>query len=229
MQYRSNEPELLDDPAIAEEEIALNMVELNTINTWLGGHAVTVAGCDAVLTGVPAKIHIAEIGCGGGDNMKALYNRLKNRSLTVEFTGVDINPFCIRMAHKQFPAAHYFVSDYRLLPDSFQPDVLYSSLFCHHFTDEELIYQLRWMYNHCHLGFFINDLHRHWLAYYSIKALTAVFSRSRLVKNDAPLSVKRGFVRKDWNRLLQQAGIKGATVQWKWAFRWLIMVKKTTL
>jgi len=44
-----------------------------------------------------------------------------------------------------------------------------------------------------------------------------------LVKNDAPLSVLRGFKRKDWERLLAAAGITHFTCQWRWAFRWLII------
>jgi hypothetical protein len=73
------------------------------------------------------------------------------------------------------------------------------------------------------IGFFINDLHRHPLAYHSIKWITKIFSKSYLVKNDAPLSVLRGFKRKEWKGLFQQAGIDNYELQWKWAFRWLIV------
>jgi hypothetical protein len=75
-------------------------------------------------------------------------------------------------------------------------------------------------------GFFIGDLHRHWLAYYSIKFLTKLFSKSYLVKNDAPLSVQRGFTKKEWVILLKKAGIKNYEITWCWAFRHLILVKK---
>jgi hypothetical protein len=102
------------------------------------------------------------------------------------------------------------------------PDIIFSSLFCHHFTNEELERQLQWMQRHARVGFFVNDLHRHPLAYYSIKWLTAIFSKSYLVKNDAPLSVLRGFSRKEWQQLLNNAGIVNFSVSWKWAFRWLV-------
>jgi hypothetical protein len=75
------------------------------------------------------------------------------------------------------------------------------------------------------LGFFINDLHRHAFAYYSIRALTRLFSKSYLVKNDAPLSVLRGFKKKEFISLLNQAGIPNYTIRWRWAFRWLIIVR----
>ncbi|MBS1567088.1 MAG: SAM-dependent methyltransferase, partial [Bacteroidetes bacterium] len=102
--------------------------------------------------------------------------------------------------------------------------IIFSSLFCHHFTDEELHDMLPWMQCNALAGFFINDLHRHPLAYYSIKWLTAAFSRSYLVKNDAPLSVRRGFVKNEWQSILRQAGMNRYRLQWKWAFRWLLVV-----
>ena len=72
-------------------------------------------------------------------------------------------------------------------------------------------------------GFFINDLHRHWLAYYSIQIITSIFSGSYLVKNDAPLSVARGFKKKEWATMIAAAGIANCSIQWKWAFRHLIV------
>ena len=75
---------------------------------------------------------------------------------------------------------------------------------------------------HSSRGFFINDLHRHPLAYYLIKWLTKLFSKSYLVKYDAPLSVARAFKKKEWEILLKDAGITNYTIQWQWAFRYLI-------
>ena len=74
-------------------------------------------------------------------------------------------------------------------------------------------------------GFFINDLQRHRLAYYAIKLLTQLFSSSYLVKNDAPLSVARGFVKAEWESILDEADVKKYTIQWKWAFRYLVIIK----
>ena len=83
-----------------------------------------------------------------------------------------------------------------------------------------------WMKENCKTGFFINDLQRHPLAYYSIKWITKLFSRSYLVKNDAPLSVARAFEKKEWEQIFLKAGIKNYSIRWKWAFRYLIVYKK---
>jgi hypothetical protein len=74
-------------------------------------------------------------------------------------------------------------------------------------------------------GIVINDLHRHFLAYHSIRILTQLFSSSYLVKNDAPLSVLRAFRKHELIKLMEQAEISDYQIIWKWAFRWMICIK----
>jgi hypothetical protein len=85
---------------------------------------------------------------------------------------------------------------------------------------------LRWLQQNSRRGFFINDLHRHWLAYYLIKYITKFFSRSYLVKNDACISVARSFRKEDLEKLFLQAGIGDYQISWQWAFRFLVTCKK---
>ena len=106
-----------------------------------------------------------------------------------------------------------------------KPDIIFSSLFCHHFTDEELVDMLDWMKANSGMGFFINDLQRNTIAWHAIRLLTGWFSRSRLVKNDAPLSVLRGFTRSEWKEILHRAEMRNYSLRWKWAFRWLLVVR----
>jgi hypothetical protein len=117
------------------------------------------------------------------------------------------------------------VSDYKKVHFKSKPDIIFCSLFCHHFREDELIAMFRWMAENSIRGFFINDLHRHKFAYYSIRMLTSLFSKSYLVKNDAPLSVLRGFKKKELSTLLDKAGISNYTIRWRWAFRWLVIVR----
>lgn len=221
---RSSEKELLDDPLIPFEDIRQNMQELNTINTLLGGHAITKRGFRKIL-GTRREISICEIGCGGGDNLFVIHQWCKKNGVKAKLTGVDINIHCVEFAKDRYGhlGIEFICSDYKT--SSVDPDIIFSSLFCHHFNNEELVSMLQWMQQHCRRGFFINDLHRHALAWWSIKGLTKAFSRSYLVKNDAPLSVLRSFKKKEWRQLLQKAGIE-AVVNWQWAFRYLIVYKK---
>jgi 2-polyprenyl-3-methyl-5-hydroxy-6-metoxy-1,4-benzoquinol methylase len=225
---RSYQPELLDGNDIPLEDIRQNMRELDIINTRLGGHAITIKGFRRLLQ-QRKSVSVCEIGCGGGDNLAAILRWCSRHGITVTLIGIDINADCIRIAHSRLAdaGARFIQSDYRVADLSgLKPDIIFSSLFCHHFTDEELVHMLRWMQERATLGFFINDLHRHFLAYYSIKWLTALFSRSYLVKNDAPLSVQRGFIKREWKTLLEKSGIGHTAIQWRWAFRWLIVYQK---
>lgn len=227
---RSYEKELLDRDDIPFNDIKQNMQELEYINTNLGGHKITLNGLKKI--GTPAKknsLTICEIGCGGGDNLKAIETWCRKNKIIVHLTGIDINKDCIEYAKencREVTDIEFITSDYRLI--SFvnnKPDIIFSSLFCHHLNDGQFIEMLQWSKENSHTGFFINDLHRHFLAYYSIKLLTGLFSKSYLVKNDAPLSVQRGFKKKELENLLKKAGIKNYRIAWKWAFRWLVLVK----
>jgi 2-polyprenyl-3-methyl-5-hydroxy-6-metoxy-1,4-benzoquinol methylase len=224
---RSYQKELLDRNDIPFEDIKRNMQELDFINTKLGGHDITLDGIVELIKNqmmFNSRLTVVEIGCGGGDNLRAIRNWAEKIHLPVHLEGIDTNPDCIAYAkqQKRNKGIEFITSDYKDVSFEQKPDIIFSSLFCHHFSEEELIYMLRWMRQNSQLGFFINDLHRHWLAYYSIKFLTKLFSRSYLVKNDAPLSVQRGFKRREWDTIFEQAGIHNFNCKWRWAFRWLI-------
>jgi 2-polyprenyl-3-methyl-5-hydroxy-6-metoxy-1,4-benzoquinol methylase len=219
---RSLSKELLDADNIPFKDIERNMKELNTINTLLGGHKITTSALKNFT--IQTNTTICEVGCGGGDNLKAIQKKYP----TLNFIGIDIKASCTSFAAKQYGAlAKWITEDYKQLNfENNKPDIIFSSLLCHHFTNNELIDLLKWKYENCEQGFFINDLQRNSLAYFLIKILTKLFSKSYLVKNDAPLSVARGFHKKEWELLLQQANIKNYSIQWKWAFRYLIICNK---
>ncbi len=228
LQHRSAKKELLDADGIPFADIKKNMQELDTINRLLGGHAITVRGLKTFLKLKPGRISICEIGCGGGDNLNAIYQYCKRKNIPVTLTGIDIKPECISFAlekYKDLPAT-WICSDYAHADlTHMMPDIVFTSLFCHHFTFDELVLMMRWMKKNAKLGFFINDLERHPLAYYSIKWLTKLFSSSYLVKNDAPLSVARGFKKKEWLAILEAAATSNYIIRWQWAFRHLIVCK----
>lgn len=222
---RSYQKELLDCPDIPFEDIERNMRELDFINTWLGGHAISLQGLKRLIKG-RSRVTICEIGCGGGDNLRVLSQYCRRKHIELNVMGIDSNAHCIAVAREKWKEgnAEWVHSDYRrVLFGKEKPDIIFSSLFCHHFTDEELVSMLGWMERGAKTGWFINDLQRHRLAYYSIRRLTGWLSRSYLVKNDAPLSVLRGFSREEWEGYLQKAAIGPYSIQWKWAFRWLIV------
>lgn len=228
LKRRSYKKELLDRPDIPFADIQQNMEELDFINKYLGGHQITIQGLKQIVDKSSKELHIVEIGCGGGNNLRVIQQWCKKNKIEAKLIGIDINPDCISFAKTKAAnkGIDFVWSDYREVVFESSPDIIFSSLFCHHFNDDELVFMMQWMQENSKKGFFVNDLHRHPLAYYSIKFLTRLFSKSYLVKHDAPLSVERGFSRKEWTKIFGKAGITSFKVSWKWAFRWLILCRK---
>jgi 2-polyprenyl-3-methyl-5-hydroxy-6-metoxy-1,4-benzoquinol methylase len=187
LKNRSYKKELLDYDDIPFVDIKQNMKELNTVNSLLGGHKITIDGINEIIAnknpGDP--ISVCEIGCGGGDNLYAVSKWCDKNNISADFIGIDIKPSCIEFAIQQYPSlpARWIASDYAGVDlGSEKPSIIFSSLFCHHFTEKELITMMQWMKKNSSKGFFINDLHRHPLAYFLIKWITRIFSKSYLVK-----------------------------------------------
>ena len=216
---KSYQKELLDADEISEADLIQNLKELKFINTYLGGHDVIKKGLKRF-----GKEHhkILEIGSGGGDNLMMLKKNFPEN----EYAGLDIKEVCIAYSSSLDSEIFWIKEDYKKHQPEKTYDLIFNSLFCHHFDDESLVEMLKWMNKNSTKGFFIGDLHRHKLAHFSIKFLTKLFSKSYLVKNDAPLSVQRGFTKKEWEILLKKARIENYSISWCWAFRHLIVVKK---
>ena len=224
---RSYQKELLDADNIPFEDIKQTMKELNSINSLLGGHKITIEGVKKTID-KSASVAVCEIGCGGGDNLKAISTYLTAKKIAGTYTGIDLKKECTDFAQQQYPElnAAWITSDYSKVVFESKPDIIFSSLFCHHFTDEQMTEMLTWLNKNSSKGFFINDLQRSSVAYYLIKWLTAAFSKSYLVKNDACISVSRGFRKKEWKLLFEKAGISNYSIQWRWAFRYLVVCRK---
>jgi SAM-dependent methyltransferase len=227
---RATTPELMDDLTLASDELRQNLDELETINTWLGGYRPVLAALARLRPRFPTgrPLRLADLGSGGGDTLRHVAAWARRQRVPVALTGIDANEFMLTYAAAK--SAAYPEISYRQV-DIFSPefaaqdyDILTASLFCHHFTDAELVDLLRRWHGQAQVAVVINDLHRHPLAYYSIKYLTRLLGGSRLVQNDAPLSVARAFSRADWQRLLAQAGIVRYELRWCWAFRWQVVI-----
>ncbi|KXX72210.1 methyltransferase domain-containing protein [Flammeovirga sp. SJP92] len=227
LEARSNELELLDQPFIPTPDLYQNLKELDFINTHLGGYQVVFEGIQKILqnSSTGQTLRILDIGSGGGDTLKAIYEEFRGE-YKLELVGVDLKEDCIQYATENCRGLpiRFVQSDYRdYLTESTSFDIIVCSLFCHHLPSKALSELFSNIKKYAAKGCIMNDLHRHFLAYYSIKWLTKVFSRSYLVKNDACLSVARSFSKKDIQDIMENAQITDYKLYWKWAFRWLLI------
>ncbi len=225
--FRSNEKEFLDNSVIATKDLYQTLKELHVINTYLGGYKASLQGMRNILKTKKPVRNILDVGFGGGDFIK-IFSKFSDRNdLKLFFYGVDLKTDCIKYAEENLaslPNKELICDDYRNISPSLleKIDIIHCSLFLHHLSNEEIIGLFKFGKDHgCMI--LANDLHRNWLAYYSIEFLTALFSRSWLVKNDAGISVRRAFRKNELESLLKQAGYKKFFVKWSWAFRFIII------
>ena len=219
----------MDDLTLANNALRQNLDELETINTWLGGYQPVLNALARLRSRFPngQPLRVADLGSGGGDTLRHVARWGHKNGVALELTGIDANQFMLDYAtakSQEYPEISF--QQFDIFSPEFQAkpyDVLTCSLFCHHFTDEELVTLLRQWQQQARVAVVINDLHRHWLAYYSIQWLTRLLGGSYLVRHDAPLSVARAFRREDWMKLLAQAGIEKYELRWLWAFRWQVI------
>ncbi|MBC5774299.1 methyltransferase domain-containing protein [Pontibacter sp. KCTC 32443] len=229
---RSNQPELMDDLTLAGDELRKNLRELEVINNWLGGHKVVLDALDKLTINYKNEsVTIADIGCGGGDTLTTIANWARRRSINAQLTGIDANDFMVQYARQHCQNYNNItITQHNVFSEAFarqEYDIIVCSLFCHHFTDEQLVALFSQLHRQARVAVIINDLHRHWFAYYSIKYITKLFSGSYLVQNDAPLSVWRAFKRNELAQLVTQAGITNYSLRWMWAFRWQLVLHKS--
>lgn len=218
---RSHTKELLDGE-VAEKDLILNLKELHSINTLLGGYSISINAFKKIDL---SKKNIVDIGSGGGDMLHEIYKYTQKNHTVCNLYGVDLKEVCTKYATDHLPKELTFITDdYRNIAEHIKHiDILHACLFTHHLTDEQLIELIGFAIKN-KSTLIINDLERNPLAYYSIRTLTYLFSKSFLVKNDAPLSVLRGFKKREWISYLQKAGATDYSVKWKWAFRHQIVV-----
>lgn len=226
LEHRSDELEIMDDLNISGPVIAQTLRELNTINRRLGGNQISISAFKEFAK-KDNQLTLADLGCGGGDIMAQMAKWSRKKGVKSSFTGIDANPHIVEYAKKntiKYPEITY--EPINIFSEEFKKqtyDIIHCCLFVHHFTTQELVRLFKQFKAQAQRGVIINDLHRHPLAYWSIFLLTSLFSKSTMVKNDASISVARGFKKSELIRILKEAGIEKYDLSWKWAFRWKLV------
>lgn len=231
MKERSNEKELMDGPLENPQLLYKNFDELIVINRWTASYSRALQSLLKMTEGQSKPIVIADIGFGAGDFLYYLYENREKFSCEIKWVGLDMESHAIEYAKTRYPQmekqVEWIESGYtEWFRRIDKVDIVCLNLFCHHLSDEEIIELLDELDEKVQLGFLINDLHRHPIAYHFIKVLTYLFSGSKYTKNDAPLSVLRSFKRADWVRFLEKSKIANKNwdiqLDWIWTFRYFL-------
>jgi SAM-dependent methyltransferase len=229
---RSSQDELLDSPNVPTRLLLQNLRELDFLNRKTGGHAISLEGIKSLLNDKNKVYQIVDLGCGSGDLLRYTAIWARKNGFKVKLTGVDKNKDAIQYLEREssnFPEIKGLTGDYREFLKHSPVDVFHCALFCHHLNNEELVELLGQMNALTSVGFVINDLKRSRMAYYGAKAFTFLFRGSTLSKHDGPVSVLRGFTKRELNLLFKQAGVNQYRILSRPFFRFLIVGKNFDL
>ena len=205
----------MDDLSRPEHEFAAAYRELKIINRTLGGVRAIERFLPPAKRGV--NLLMLDVAAGACDVSEALLEKLPCRIVTL-----DLNARGLKLADKSWPV----VADALALPfrdGTF--DVVMASLFFHHLSNDNCVQVLSQMWRIAKRRILINDLHRHAVAYFSIRALTALFSKSRMVRHDGPVSVLRAFQSRELLDIARRAGVP-ARVHRSFPYRLVLVADK---
>jgi len=226
--HRATTPEWMDGDDVTQAQFAACVADLATVNSITLARPPTLAFVRRALAAMPSDAvpTILDVGFGEGDMLRSIAAMLQRLGRPARLIGIDLNWRSEAVARAATPAGmaiEWRTGDAFEWPGDQAPDLIISSLVTHHMDDTGIVRFLAWMEATGRHGWFVNDLHRHPIAWYSFKAMAALARWHPFVRHDGPVSIERSFVRKDWERLLAAAGVADqATIHWRFPFRYCV-------
>ncbi len=217
--------EQLDNLSLSGKVLEDTLHSLRLINQLLGNHkqlsTSLIKYC--IHNHTKKELHIVDLGCGGGDCMYYISERLKKHGIKVTLIGIDGNPKSISYANERyfghtnlkFIAADILAKDFTI-PHC---DILISSHFMYHFNDQNLTKFLKKVQYSSIRYIIFSELYRSKIAYLLFKLLGFLLPISKIAKKDGLIAIQRAFSIKELKKIIQESGIKKYEVIKKPFFR----------
>ncbi len=195
-------PEMLDhaSPDVARASLR----DLARVNRYLGGYVV-LRKMFASLVRPDESFSVLDVGAASGD-MGAEIRR--------SFPGAQVTSLDYKADHLVQAADPKLVADAFHLP--FRPasfDFVFSSLFLHHFTNEQVVELFVSFRSIARRAVLAIDLDRGPLAYYFLPNTRWLFGWQPITIYDGQISVQAAFKREELRALAAGAGLGGAEVR----------------
>src|SRR6478736_201900 len=94
---RSKGVEIMDDLEFHDDVVFQTLHELDFINQWLGGNAVTLSAIEKAWKEIPKEqpITIEDLGCGSGEMLRLIAAKATHQYRNVQLIGIDANPHIV--------------------------------------------------------------------------------------------------------------------------------------
>jgi hypothetical protein len=213
------------DPRILRDDLN----NLRTINRLFGGLAAVRKHVRPFLETSNGKTNtsVLDMATGSADHPLALVELARSLQRPVSVTAVDSNPHMVELSREQtahVPAITVLEGDIRRpeWPDgSF--DIVLCSLALHHFSQEQAHQLVRAMRRISRIGFIVNDLRRSRLGEGAAWLWTRTTTQNPMTRNDAVLSVQRGFTEDEFVEIGNASGVRHFAVHREPFFRLLLV------
>lgn len=210
--HRAQLTELMDEPC-SRDTLRACLRDIARTNRWTFAYRPLLAWLDTIapsLHSAAGPVRVLDVGSGYGDGLRRLELWANARGISVELTGLDLNPDAIAIAAEATPASsriQWSTADILTYLPPKPPHLVVSSLFTHHLVEEQIVRFLRWMEEHAQMGWFINDLSRAPIPYHLFRAFSRAMRFHHFVQYDGPGSIARSFIPSEWRGRCAAAGM----------------------
>jgi SAM-dependent methyltransferase len=207
---RARLTELMDEPC-SRDTLRACLRDIARTNRWTFAYRPLLGWLNEIAASIPHReepLRILDVGCGYGDALRRVEQWAKARHIAVELTGLDLNPDSSAIAAEATTASskiQWVTSDILTYTPLQAPDLVISSLFTHHLTEDQIVQFLRWMEARAQVGWFINDLSRARVPYYFFRAFSKLVRLHPFVQHDGPVSIVRSFIPAEWQAMCAAA------------------------
>jgi 2-polyprenyl-3-methyl-5-hydroxy-6-metoxy-1,4-benzoquinol methylase len=206
------------DGAVGAPERAASLANINRLNRWFGGYALSLRAIRRLAAEVPRDRPLRVIDVGGGTAAFAVrvarWARRNGRNVRVVV--VDRDPTTLRLARQAtagYPEIQLVRGDAAALPCHKRAvDIVTSALTLHHLEPAQAAVGLREMAAAARIGVVVNDLLRRRLSLGLVWLVTRLLGCHPISRHDGPLSVRRSYSRDELRALADQAGARRLTI-----------------
>ncbi len=207
------------DGAVATQELAASLADIDRLNSWFGGYALSLRAIRRLAAEVPRARPLRVIDVGGGTAAFAVrvvrWARRSGRDIRVIV--VDRDPISLRLARAAvaaYPEIVLVCADAAALPCRERAvDIVTSALTLHHLEPAQAAAGLREMTAAARIGVVVNDLLRRPLSLGLVWLVTRLLGCHPISRHDGPLSVRRSYSRDELRALAEKAGARRLTIR----------------
>jgi hypothetical protein len=207
------------DGAVAAPELAASLADIERLNSWFGGYALSLRAIRRLAADAPHDRPLCVIDVGGGTAAFAVrvarWARRTGRRVRVVVVDRDTTTLRLaRAAVGAYPEIALVRGDAAALPcRPCAADIVTSALTLHHLEPAQAAAGLREMTSAARIAVVVNDLLRRRLSLGLVWLATRLLRCHPISRHDGPLSVRRSYSRDELTALAEKAGARRVSIR----------------